>query len=339
MLRSDLAFEYPAELIALERSPNPRVLWAKGSSDPEELSLDQLIHRIPAGDVLVVNTTKVLRRRIFSGEYEILFLSCTDPDQQKNWKVLFPARALKVGALIDLPGGVQAQLLEKGRPQVLMTNEPLTEQYFEKFGELPLPPYIQKARDERHQRPLDNKSYQTAWAETPGSLAAPTASFHFQETHIEKLKEKGVQICQLTLHVGLGTFLPVIADDLKDHVMHAEQVSIPTDTWTQVLQKRKAGQGVWALGTTVARALESCARGQLPLQNNKYHGETQLFMKPGEEWLVVNRLLTNFHQPESTLLALVASFAGLERVKKNYQWAIENKFKLFSYGDFSAWIP
>lgn len=335
MLKSDLRFSYPDDLIATEKSRPTRVMWVEPGRAPIERSLSETLAAIPAGDVLVVNDTRVVKRRVFAGDLEILFLEEKPGD---HWSVLFPSKALAIGARIELPMGITAELVQKGRPQILKLSRPLTPQDFEKFGELPLPPYIQKARGERHNRPADADRYQTAWACRDGSLASPTASLHFQPGDLEALAARGVVVKTLTLHVGLGTFLPVTADNLDEHEMHGELVTIPADTWAAVDQAHHEGRGVWALGTTVARALESAAAGLLPHDENGFHGETRLFMKPGSTWRRVTRLMTNFHQPESTLLALVASFHSLDAVKDAYAWAIERRFKLFSYGDFSVWI-
>lgn len=336
MFKSDLQFPYPEELVATSRQLPTRVMRVQGQSLPQEITLPELLASIPAGDLLIINETRVLKRRIFSGDLEILFLEEVRP---REWQVLFPAKGYKLGAFIELPAGVGAELIEKGRPQILKVDQDLDEVYFERFGEMPLPPYIQKARGERHQRQEDNQVYQTAWALEPGSLAAPTASLHFSQEQLQDLQARGVQVRKLVLHVGLGTFLPILTENLDEHTMHSERVEIPKETWESAVAHKKSGKGVWALGTTVARSLEGAARGHFKETAQGLAGETQLFMKPGSEWLIVNRLLTNFHQPESTLLALVGSFAGLDRVKQSYSWAIDKKFRLFSYGDLTAWIP
>lgn len=341
MRRHDLNFEYPENLVATEKKHPPRVMWVAGAGQaPIEIDFADVLTRLPAGDVLVINDTRVVKRRVFALEgQEILFLKrVPGATPFEDWQVLFPAKNLKIGAQIHLPMQVTATLIEKGRPQTLRLSRPLTDLDFVEFGELPLPPYIQKARHERHNLAQDQDWYQTAWAEKDGSLASPTASLHFQAADLLTLKSRGVAVHHLTLHVGLGTFLPVTAEDLNDHIMHAEVVEIPAETWQAVMKAKAEGRGVWALGTTVARSLESAARGLLVESVAGFKGESRLFMKPGEEWRVVNRLMTNFHQPESTLLALVASFHSLESVKLCYQWAIQKQFRLFSYGDFSVWI-
>lgn len=309
-------------------------MWVQG--EPAELTISQTLELIPSGDLLVLNETRVLRRRVFADAAEILFLESPD---RKNWQVLFPSRALKVGDRVELPGGRFFVLKEKGRPQKVETDEPLDENYFERFGELPLPPYIQKARDQRHMVGQDERWYQAAWATKPGSFAAPTASLHFSEGDLRALEGRGVRVARLILHVGLGTFLPVTADDLDHHEMHAEWAEISPEVWREIEATRARGGKIWALGTTVARTLESAGSGKLPqTPEGGFRGLTDLLIQPGYRWTVVDRLLTNFHQPKSTLLALVASFAGLERVKACYQWAIERRFRLFSYGDLSVWM-
>lgn len=335
MKLSDLKFDYPLELVATSPLRPSRVLRVE-KDQFSEISIQELLQEIPAGDVLVVNNTKVLKRRVFAGDLEILFLGKLNQPGEK-WEVLFPAKKYALGTDIGLPLGARARLIQKGRPQILEINQTLTEEYFEKVAELPLPPYIQKARGERHTVDADESWYQTAWAKSPGSFAAPTASLHFTDQDLQFLKAKGVQVCELTLHVGLGTFLPVTAEDLDDHDMHEEWVEIPADTWQKVLKARAGGKGIWSLGTTATRALESAGKGLLKDSEAGLQGFTKLLIQPGYEWSVVNRLLTNFHQPESTLLALVAGFSDLQIVRAAYSFAIQNRFRLFSYGDLSVW--
>lgn len=336
MKTSELNFSYPAELIAIEPVHPSRVL-RNAAGETVELSWSDFLNQFQSGDVLVVNDTKVLKRRVFSEDgYEILFLN-RSPNSGDEWSVLFPAKRIKLGGKIPLPLGIVAELIQKGIPQTVKLSEPVNEDYFDKVGELPLPPYIQKARNERHNRHGENQSYQTTWAEKPGSLAAPTASLHFSAHDLEYLKNKGVEILHITLHVGLGTFLPVTVEALQDHVMHAEWVEIPEDHWKKILTARAEKRSIWTLGTTVVRSLESQALGRFELRHGVYSGTTDLMIRPGFEFKVVDRLLTNFHQPQSTLLALVMAFAGKDNVLKTYQWAIDKKFRLFSYGDLSYW--
>lgn len=329
MKLSDLRFDYPQELIATSPSRPTRVMLVDTNGKPSEITISQLIEQIPAGDVLVLNDTKVLKRRVFVDDLEILFLEELPNGTQK---VLFPSKKYKVNDEITLPNGAKMKLLEKGLPQIVQVTPRLTEADFDKFGELPLPPYIQKARDARHNVQADESWYQTAWAINPGSFAAPTASLHFSEADLKKLEAKGVKVLKITLHVGLGTFLPVKTENLNDHKMHAEVYEVSKAVWTEIEKAKAAQHKVWALGTTVTRTLETVAR------TKELSGSSEILLQAGSEFLVVDRLMTNFHQPESTLLALVSGFSSLENVKRNYAWAIERKFKLFSYGDFSVWL-
>ncbi len=338
MKKSDLKFDYPHELVALKPVKPSRVVCVDiRSREPKEITLSEALNLIPAGDVLVINDTKVLKRRVFAKhkssalEIEILFLE-QDAADPFLWTVLFPAREFKVSDQIELPNGALMTLVEKGLPQKVKLDRLLSERDFDSIAELPLPPYIQKARGERHNEASDQTWYQTDWAKAAGSFAAPTASLHFSNEDLEQLKKRGVLVLSLTLHVGLGTFLPVKVDDLNDHKMHEEIYSVPSEVWNTVLQAKKENRGVWALGTTVTRTLESVAR------TNQLSGASDLLLQPGSEFKIVNRLLTNFHQPESTLLALVAGFCDLELVRKTYAYAIDRKMRLFSYGDLSIWI-
>ncbi|MFP5518975.1 MAG: tRNA preQ1(34) S-adenosylmethionine ribosyltransferase-isomerase QueA [Bdellovibrionia bacterium] len=335
MKLTDLDFTYPDELIATEPQRPSRVMLVQGEQ-PQEITLSDLLASFDAGDVLVINDTLVLKRRVFVGDLEVLFLKSQN---QKVWEVLFPSRKFKVGDTFEMPLGVKMTLVAKGRPQLVETSEALSEDYFSKVGELPLPPYIQKAREARHNVDQDQSWYQTAWAQKAGSFAAPTASLHFSQEDLNQLRERGVDVCQVTLHVGLGTFLPVTAEDLDEHDMHSEFAEVSLETWQRVQAAKAGGKKVWALGTTAVRSLESVGHKILPWNEGtqSFCGETKLLIQPGYQWQVVDVLMTNFHQPQTTLLALVSAFAGLENVQRCYQWAIERKFKLFSYGDLSVW--
>ncbi|MFZ4403142.1 MAG: tRNA preQ1(34) S-adenosylmethionine ribosyltransferase-isomerase QueA [Pseudobdellovibrionaceae bacterium] len=359
----DLDFTFPEDLIATKPQWPPRVMWVDARGKSSEISFAQLLSMIPPGDALLINDTQVLKRRVFAGrslqaakDIEVLFLNSLGSQQ---WEVLFPAKSLSLGAKLYLPdqvgknGVVQKismTLIQKGRPQkvkievfseedLVPMDADIGEDYFSMVAELPLPPYIQKARSERHNVEQDKNWYQTAWATKPGSFAAPTASLHFRSEDIQSLKDRGVQVLPLTLHVGLGTFLPVTTEKLEDHVMHAEYIEIPCATIKALQQVKAAGGRVWTLGSTATRSIESWAQGLLKEDtvNQCYKGFSDLFIQPGYKYNTVDFLMTNFHQPQSTLVAMVAAFAGLDQVRQAYQWAIENRFRLFSYGDFSVW--
>lgn len=332
----NLKFDYPEVLVAQSPVKPPRVMFVSGS-DHKEIQWPELFEQFKAGDLLVLNDTRVLKRRVFAENFEVLFLNpLANPFE---WEVLFPSKSLKVGSLFPLPGGIQAELIEKGRPQKIRTSEVLTSEYFLKNAELPLPPYIQKARGLRNTVRDDEEWYQTVWAKNEGSLAAPTASLHFDAHDLELLKSRGVQVEFLTLHVGLGTFLPLTKEAIEQKKLHEEVIEIPNSTWEKVLQTRKSQKTVWALGTTVTRSLEACARGDLSLSQNRFVGSTNLFIQPGFQFQAVSGLLTNFHQPESSLLSLVMAFSNQKTVMDVYANAIEKRFRLFSFGDLSVWKP
>ena len=332
----DLDFSYPEALVATEPHRPSRVLWVE-KGEAREVTPAHLLAQIPAGDVLVINNTKVLKRRIFSANnLEILFLSSR---ADRHWEVLFPSKKYAVGDVIELPQNVQMTLVQKGRPQIVQLSREVTEDYFEQVAELPLPPYIQKAREERHNVASENQWYQTDWAEQPGSFAAPTASLHFKQSDLQQLRDRGVHVVELTLHVGLGTFLPVQVEDLSQHEMHEEWVEIPAATWLQIQRQKSQGHKIWAMGTTVTRALESAALGLISVNaRGDLQGSTKIMIAPGHQWRVVDRLLTNFHQPKTTLLALVAAFSDLPSLRRAYDKAISLEMKLFSYGALSVWI-
>lgn len=357
MKLTELDFEYPDELVATERVfPSRTMLVApsvpsrdSSSENPREISRDELLKLFGPGDLWVVNETRVLKRRVFTKEgLEILFIRHLN-EARTEWEVLCPSSRWKPGT-VQTVGSVTFELIERGRPQKLRSSVRLAEDFFEEAGELPLPPYIQKARGERHTRTEDDREYQSIWAKNGGSLAAPTASFHFDDAFTKQLEARGVEIAKVTLHVGLGTFLPVTVDNLDDHVMHAEFAEIPKETQEKIARVKSSGGRVIAVGTTVTRTLEAMALGHFAEASSglettstsssiaTLRGETALLIRPGHEWKIVDVLLTNFHQPKSTLLALTAAFSSLDCVKAAYAWAIERKFRLFSYGDLSVWF-
>jgi S-adenosylmethionine:tRNA ribosyltransferase-isomerase len=342
MKRQLLEYDYPENLVATEPSEDFRIMLSTPFK-AAELPRDLWMGMFNEGDVLVVNDTKVEARRVFTPcGREILFAKQIS---DVEWEVLFPVRGLKVGDKIDLPtsdefgfeANLSMELIEKGLPQKVRLSAPLTEDYFTRFGEFALPPYIQKARDLRHMQDEDKDWYQTGWAKKLGSSAAPTASLHFSTADLEMLSAKGVHVVPITLHVGLGTFMPVKADELDDHKMHAEWAEVSEEAWAQIQKAKAEGRRVYALGTTVTRTLESIPKNKLQKTDNGYAGETDLFIQPGFDFEVVDVLMTNFHQPESTLLALVMAFAGIDRTQRSYSYAVRNKFRLFSYGDLSIW--
>lgn len=324
----DLEYSFPEELIALEPQEPCRVLFMNEQEEPPtELTLDKSLDVIKKDDVLVVNNSGVKSCRVFHDDLEFLFLG-TKGDNL--WEVLFRSAKFKVDHVFDLPGGVKATLVKKGRPQLIKVSEPLSESYFKEHGEFALPPYIQKLRSSRHTKKEDEDWYQLDWKRNINSLAAPTASLHFKTKDLEVLKQRGVHVAEVSLDVGLGTFLPLDKQNFIEKKLHVENYFVPGATKELLISAKKNGRRIWALGTTALRALES-------FEEVDKVCETDLFIQPGYEFKWVSGLLTNFHQPGSSLLALVMAFYGIENTKKAYKFAVENKFRLFSYGDLSVW--
>ncbi|HMB25600.1 MAG TPA: tRNA preQ1(34) S-adenosylmethionine ribosyltransferase-isomerase QueA [Anaerolineales bacterium] len=279
------------------------------------------------GDLLVLNQTRVIPARIYArkptgGRVELLLLLRRD---ELIWEALVGGKGLRVGKLINIENGPQAEIIEllDGSERLIKFSEPI-ETYFSKVGNVPLPPYI-------HEKLSDPERYQTVYAREPGSAAAPTAGLHFTPRLLAELQSKGVKIAYVTLHVGLDTFAPVTEDNPEEHVIHTEWCELPRETADLINQTKQAGGRVIAVGTTSVRTLESAAVGQdgiLP-----YVGPTSLFILPGYQFKVVDAMITNFHLPKSTLLMLVSAFAGREKILGTYTIAIESGYRFYSFGD------
>lgn len=241
------------------------------------------------------------------------------------------AKKQKPGMHYKFPDGTIAQIVEhEGNAgtefRALKFDFPIDENWFEKNGHIPLPPYIRREDDD-----TDSDRYQTIYARETGSAACPTAGLHFTELVLEKLKEKNVDLEWITLHVGLGTFLPVRADNIEEHKMHEEFYTVPYDVAEKINSAKKEGRPILAVGTTSVRTLESASD-----ENGIVHGgtrSTNIFMYPGYKFKVVDQMFTNFHTPESTLIMLVSAFAGRENILNAYKTAVENRYRFFSYGD------
>ncbi|MCC6278430.1 MAG: tRNA preQ1(34) S-adenosylmethionine ribosyltransferase-isomerase QueA [Oligoflexia bacterium] len=359
---SDLEFEYPDELVALSpvsKGTSRILLVSRDRPVYEEINWSRFLSLFKSGDTLVLNETRVLPARLIvnrpSGKKgEVFFLSQTDNGHV--WQVLTKNMNLKAGKVIELPGQIKAEVMTPGRITTIRFTSPVdTIGYLNEFGEVPLPPYITELRGTDKSRSEDKESYQTSWAKSWGSVAAPTAGLHFTKAHLDELEKAGVNIRFITLHVGAGTFMPLDEGKLKELELHSEVVEVGLETCQSILKTQAAGKCVWACGTTVARALESAVWGSGTGGTNipmiaPFRGETKLFIHPGYKFQVVEALLTNFHQPRSSLLALVAAFgsrvipastqdarSSVEKVKQVYKYAIEKKFRLFSYGDLTVW--
>jgi len=335
---SDFDYELPPELIAQTPSAvrgESRLLVVRREEGTtgglEDGQFSDLIELIPPGDILVLNSTKVrharlLGRRPSGAPAEVLLLH---PATDHTWVAMGkPGNALKPGKRIDLGQGISVEALEElpeGYRRVRFHGAS-AEEAMERVGRLPLPPYI-----DRDPTPEDDRRYQTVFAEREGSVAAPTAGLHFTPELLGALESRGVRIAALDLEVGPGTFRPVEVEDVAAHPMHPERYEISAGAAADISDARSRGAAVWAVGTTVVRALESAARDDRTIGAGA--GETRLMITPGYRFRVVDRLITNFHLPRSTLLMLVAAFAGFDATMAAYRLAVTLRYRFYSYGD------
>jgi S-adenosylmethionine:tRNA ribosyltransferase-isomerase len=336
----DFDYELPAELIAQEpledRTASRLLVLRRTARTPilEDGAFTDLLELIPPGDLLVINTTRVrparlLGRRASGAGAEVLLIHPSDGD---SWVAMGrPGSALQPGKRVELGEGVWVETLEvlpDGHRRVRLAGTSAAEA-MERFGRVPLPPYI-----ERDPVPADAVRYQTVYAKRPGSVAAPTAGLHFTDALLDALSARGVVIAGLDLEVGPGTFKPVEVERPEDHPMHAERYEIPHRLAAVSREVRRLGGRIWAVGTTVVRALESAADEAGMVQEGL--GETRLLITPGYRFRVVDHLITNFHLPRSTLLMLVSAFAGREAIRAAYRHAIVKRYRFYSYGDAMA---
>jgi S-adenosylmethionine:tRNA ribosyltransferase-isomerase len=326
-----LLSEQIAQRPARERTAS-RLLHVAGDRI-EDLAFTVLPDLLAAGDVLVFNDTRVVRSRLHArkpaphgGKVELLLERIVAPDEA--WMQLKASHPPKPGALLELPGGASATVLERdGRfVRLRFTIDATLEGYLDRHAEVPLPPYITRAPDR-----ADDERYQTVYARHAGAVAAPTAGLHFDRPMLTQLSAAGVILSYVTLHVGAGTFQPVEAEDLSRHRMHSEHFDVPAATVAAIEAARAAKRSVIAVGTTSLRALESSATGEGGLRAGE--AETSLFIRPGYRFRIVDRLLTNFHLPRSTLLMLVCAFGGYDAVRAAYAHAIDERYRFYSYGD------
>ena len=341
MRTQDFDFYLPDSLIAQHPTGQrnaSRLLHLSAKTRP--LS-DQLFINLPsflnAGDLLVFNDTRVIKARLFGqkasgGAVELLVERVLDTHHVMAH--IRSSRAPKAGVKLKLGNAFEAEVI--GRVDDLFHVKFLGDvsvlSLLEQYGALPLPPYITHAAEAE-----DDERYQTVYAKHAGAVAAPTAGLHFDEAMLNTLKTKGINIAYITLHVGAGTFQPVRTDNIEDHKMHSEIYHIPTETADLIASTKAAGKNVVAVGTTSLRSLESAAAiSSFNISNTSAlagDGETNIFITPGFKFKIVDKLITNFHLPKSTLLMLVSAFAGFEPIKNAYAHAVKQEYRFFSYGD------
>ncbi len=335
MKTSDFDYELPEELIAQtplkDRTSSRLMVLDRSSNTIEHKHFFDILDELSNEDVLVLNDTKVLPARLYGNKVdtdafiEVLLLKDLGNNE---WECLTkPAKRVKLGTIINFGGLLKAECIdlgEEGIRKFKLIYDGILYEILDKLGEMPLPPYI-------HEKLNDKDRYQTVYAKNIGSAAAPTAGLHFTNDLLEKLKEKGVRIVYLTLHVGLGTFRPVGVDDIKDHKMHSEFYQMTKDTADILNTAKKEGKRIISVGTTSTRTLETIM--------NKYgkfvecSGWTDIFIYPGYTFKAIDGLITNFHLPKSTLIMLVSALAGKEFILSAYNEAVKEKYRFFSFGD------
>lgn len=342
---SEFTFDLPQELIAQtpskSRGEDRLLVIDKKTGEYQDCMFKDFPSFVEEGSLVVVNDTKVRKARVYGisdtgGKVEFLFTSCLSSD---SWQAMVSkSKKQKVGksyafyadddslfcyAIID------SDVDDKdcgSSLKVVKFDRDIDESFFIKCGHVPLPPYIKRDDDFN-----DEKRYQTIYARECGSMAAPTAGLHFTQETLQKLKEKNIDIVHVTLSVGMGTFLPVRTENLEDHIMHTEAYHIEAEVADVINNAKKNGRKVVAIGTTSVRTLESSCNENGLVRSGS--ASTNLFIKPGFKFKIVDQMLTNFHTPESTLLVLVSAFAGKDNILKAYRHAVQEKYRFFSYGD------
>lgn len=332
----DYYYDLPEELIAQDpledRSSSRLMVLGKKSGEVSHHHFRDILDYLRPGDCLVINNTRVIPARLIGtkketgAHVEILLLRRKKDD---IWETLVkPGKKLRPGAEVTFGDGLLTatilDVVEGGDRLVQFHYDGIFEEVLDRLGEMPLPPYIKHKLKDRDR-------YNTVYAKFDGSAAAPTAGLHFTKELLEEVKEKGVNIAQVTLHVGLGTFRPVKVDDVRKHEMHTEWYSVTQETADLINQTKENGGRIIAVGTTSVRTLETVADedGHMKAQE----GDTSIFIYPGYKWKVVDGLITNFHLPESTLIMLVSSLAGREHVLAAYKEAVKERYRFFSFGD------
>ena len=341
MLLKEFDFNLPEELIAQHpsgiRGQDKLMLLNRKTGETEHHNMSDLPDLILPGTLMIFNNSKVRRARCYGikettgREQEFMFLNQID-STGNTWNTMVKgAKKQKPGMRYTFPDGTTGTIIEREENtgtefRALRFESPVTEEWFEKNGHIPLPPYIKREDTEE-----DSERYQNIYAKETGSAACPTAGLHFTEEMLSRLSEKGIERDFVTLHVGLGTFLPVREEKIEDHKMHEEAFTVSATTAEKINQAKKEGRPVLAVGTTSVRTLESaCDENGIVKAGTS---STHIFMYPGYKFKVIDQMFTNFHTPESTLIMLVSAFAGREHILNAYRNAVENRYRFFSYGD------
>lgn len=341
MLLKEFDFNLPEELIAQHpsgiRGQDKLMLLNRKTGETEHHNMSDLPDLILPGTLMIFNNSKVRRARCYGikettgREQEFMFLNQID-STGNTWNTMVKgAKKQKPGMRYTFPDGTTGTIIERQENtgtefRALRFESPVTEEWFEKNGHIPLPPYIKREDTEE-----DSERYQNIYAKETGSAACPTAGLHFTEEMLSRLSEKGIERDFVTLHVGLGTFLPVREEKIEDHKMHEEAFTVSAATAEKINQAKKEGRPVLAVGTTSVRTLESaCDENGIVKAGTS---STHIFMYPGYRFKVIDQMFTNFHTPESTLIMLVSAFAGREHILNAYRNAVENRYRFFSYGD------
>lgn len=332
----DFDFDLPESLIAqtplLNRESSRLLKCDKVTGELEDLTFKDVIHQLSPGDCLVLNDTKVMPARLFGikeetgAKVEMLMLTQQENDE---WEVLIkPAKRIKINQSVSFGEGkiiaTCVKELDQGGRIMKLSYEGILQERLDELGEMPLPPYIKERLD-------DQDRYQTVYAKAVGSAAAPTAGLHFTKNLLQEIRDKGVHVAFITLHVGLGTFRPVSVDNIDEHEMHSEYYQMSEDT-AELLNKVKAdGKKIISVGTTSTRTLET-----IRSRNDKFIAEsgwTDIFIYPGYEFKAIDGLITNFHLPKSTLIMLVSALSSRENILNAYRHAVESEYRFFSFGD------
>lgn len=336
MTIDDFDYELPEELIAQtplpQRDQSRLLVLHRETGELEHRNFYNITDYLREGDLLVVNDSKVIPARIFGtrsgtgGVVEVLLLKALE---ENVWEVLVrPGKKARPGQILEFQEGMTGtvlEILEDGKRKIRFAHHAATiYEVLDRIGRMPLPPYITRQLE-------DQGRYQTVYARALGSAAAPTAGLHFTNELLDKVRDHGVKIASVTLHVGLGTFRPVKEKDIEKHIMHKEYFSIPEETIRLIRETKKAGGRVVSVGTTATRTLESGFDEELNCVQQS--GETGIFIYPGYRFKVTDALITNFHLPKSTLMMLVSALAGRDNIMEAYRVAVENRYRFFSFGD------